>query len=266
VRRALAAAALCAAASCHSGKRAPPPVSDPAPRRPVAALPPPSDPAKVARQKLEAARARRLRIVQAEQDPDPDTSAIAADAQTCASDAHRSWAAQFPEASAATDTGRAMQLIWAPGAEALYLEAVCTATWARMQGFTPLIERRDELVSAFERVAQLAPGLDGAGADRELGALYAALPSYAGGDLEEARRRLLDAVLRAPDDARNHLVLARTVAVKAQDRALFREHLNAAAQSADPVASAQARALLQREDELFGPAEAAQPTPSRPRR
>ena len=54
--------------------------------------------------------------------------------------------------------------------------------------------------------------------------------------------------------------------VKAQDRALFREHLNAAAQSADPVASAQARALLQREDELFGPAEAAQPTPSRPRR
>jgi len=84
----------------------------------------------------------RLRIVQAEQDPDPDTAAISADAQICAADARRSWAALFPEAAAATDTGRAMQLIWAPGAEALYLEAVCTATWARMQGFTPLIERR----------------------------------------------------------------------------------------------------------------------------
>jgi len=35
--------------------------------------------------------------------------------------------------AAATDTGRAMQLIWAPGAEALYLEASATATWARMQ-------------------------------------------------------------------------------------------------------------------------------------
>jgi len=241
-------------------------VSEPPARRPAATIPVAPDPAKVARQKLDAARARRLRIVQAEQDPDPDTAAISADAQTCAADARRSWAAQFPEAAAASDTGRAMQLIWAPGAEALYLEAVCTATWARMQGFTPLIERRDELVSAFERVAQLAPGLDGAGADRELGALYAALPSYAGGDLEEARRHLLDAVLRAPDDARNHLVLARTVAVKAQDRSLFREHLMAAAESADPVAAAQARALLQREDELFGPAEAAQPIPLAPHR
>jgi len=73
-------------------------------------------------------------------------------------------------------------------------------------------------------------------------------------------------VLRAPDDARNHLVLARTVAVKAQDRGLFREHLAAAAQSADPVAAAQARALQQREDELFGPAEAAQPIPGGPHR
>src|SRR6267143_5058151 len=120
---------------------------------PISAAPLPPDTAKVVRQKLDAARARRLRIAQAEQDPDPDTAAISVDAQTCAADAHRSWAAQFPEAAAATDTGRAMQLIWAPGAEALYLEAVCTATWARMQGFTPLIERRDELVSAFERVA-----------------------------------------------------------------------------------------------------------------
>ena len=44
----------------------------------------------------------------------------------------------------------------------------------------------------------------------------------------------------------------------------FREHLTAAAGSADPVAAAQARALLQREDELFGPAEAAQPIPGGP--
>jgi hypothetical protein len=135
-----------------------------------------------------------------------------------------------------------------------------------MQGFTPLIERRRQLMAAFARVAQLAPDLDGAGAERELGALYAALPAYAGGDLDAARKHLLAAVERAPDDARNHLVLARTVAVKSQDRILFREQLDLALKSSDPISAAQANALLQRERELFGPAEAAQPIPGGPQK
>jgi hypothetical protein len=73
-------------------------------------------------------------------------------------------------------------------------------------------------------------------------------------------------VQRAPEDARNHVVLARAVAVKAQDRALFREHLMVAAKSSDALAAAQARALLQREKDLFGPAEAAQPIPGGPQK
>lgn len=186
---------------------------------------------------------------------------MGSDAQACAADARRSWAAQFPQAAAWGNSVQAREWIGPAGAEALYLEAVCTAIWARMQGFTPLIERRDELIGAFARVAQLAPDLDGAGAERELGALLAALPTYAGGDLEEARAHLLAAVERAPQDARNHLVLARTVGVKAQDRALFREHLQTALKSDDALVAAQAQALLQREYELFGPAEAAQPIP-----
>lgn len=174
---------------------------------------------------------------------------MAADAQECAADAHRA------------RVGAGIEV------EALYLEAVCSAIWSRMQGFTPLIERRGELTAAFLRVAQLDPDLDGAGAERELGALYAALPAYAGGDLEEARRYLLAAVQRAPEDARNHVVLARAVAVKAQDRALFREHLMVAAKSSDALAAAQARALLERENELFGgPSEAAQPIPGGPQK
>ena len=174
---------------------------------------------------------------------------MGADAQECAADAHRARAGAGIEA------------------EALYLWAVCSAIWSRMQGFTPLIERRGELTAAFLRVALLDPDLDGAGAERELGALYAALPAYAGGDLEEARRYLLAAVQRAPDDARNHVVLARAVAVKAQDRSLFREHLMVAAKSGDALAAAQARALLERERELFGgPAEAAQPIPGGPQK
>jgi hypothetical protein len=223
---------------------------------------PPPDPARTF---LEAARARRLRIAQAaaRAGPDADAKEIGDDAEACAADARRSWAAQFPEAAGSSHPA---QRIGPAGAEALYLEAVCSAIAARMQGFTPLIEKRAPLTEALLRVAELAPDLDGAGAERELGALYAALPAHAGGDLEEARKHLLGALERAPQDARNHLVLARTVAVKAQDRALFHEHVEIAAKSGDALAAAQAESLLRREDELFGPAEAAQPVPGGPQR
>lgn len=279
--RRLAAALLVAA--CHAPVK-PVPVAQVAPPRPAASdagPPAPDDRAEqaLARQDfdqavslyeeaalhsadpsaplLAAARARRARIARSQRAPEPDTAAIAADAQACAGDAHRSWAAQFPAAAAQLDGTHAAAEVYAgigaAGAEALYLEAVCGAIWARMQGFTPLIERRGELTAAFSRVIALAPDLDGAGAERELGTLLAALPAYAGGDLGEARKHLDAAVARAPQDARNRIALARTVAVKAQDRALFEDQLAQAKKSDDPQAAADADALLQREDDLFGP-------------
>jgi TRAP transporter T-component len=251
-------AGLCAAAGCLSRKG---PTTPPAPPPARTVIPP--DPGERARSHLGAAREIRARIAHAEQRADPDTAAIAGDAQSCAAEARQSWTWLYPEAIGAADPDAK---IGRDGAEALYLEAVCTAIWARMQGFTPLIERRGELMAAFVRVAQLAPDLDGAGAERELGALYAALPAYAGGELDEARRHLLAAVERAPKEPRNHLVLARTVAVKAQDRALFREHAGIAASSADAEVAVQAQALLRRERDLFGPAEAAQPIPGGPQK
>lgn len=208
---------------------------------------------------LDAARARRLRIARANRGADLDTTAISQDARACTGDAHRSWAAQFPAAGAALDGTHAAAdvyaMVGAPAAEALYLEAVCSAIWARMQGFTPLIERRNELTAELERVVQLAPELDGAGPERELGTLLAALPAYAGGDLAEARRRLESAIQRAPNDPRNHLAMARTVAVKAQDRELFEKELALVKKGDDALAAAEADRLLQREDDLFGPRE-----------
>jgi hypothetical protein len=218
---------------------------------PAPAAPPGPLPSAYADSLIAAVRAKRTRIASEELQPAADTAALAAEAQACAADAHKAWAALFPEAEAAQDGAKAVSLIGSAGAEALYLEAVCTAAAARMQGFTPLIQRKRELIQAFRRVAQLSPDLDGAGAERELGALYAALPSQSGGDLDEARKHLLAALERAPDDARNHLVLARTVAVKTQDRALFHEHLVIAAQSRDSATAAQAEDLLQRENDLF---------------
>ena len=256
MRRACAAAALCAAAACHSEQRpAPVPAAPPSPVRETPRVSP-------AVALLQSARALRQRVVQDEREPQPDAAAVAADAQACAADARKSWAGQFPDGGPSAEAAR----VDASGAEALYLDAVCSATWARMQGFTPLIERRDELVAAFSRVAELMPDLDGAGAERELGALYAALPAFAGGDLVKARQHFDAALRRAPEDARNHIALARTVAVKSQDRALFEEELRAAEKSSDPALSAEAQALLAREPDLFGPAEAAQPLPGGPPR
>ncbi len=216
---------------------------------------------------LKAARAGRLRVMNELHTADSAESlaAVAQDALVCAADARRSWTTRFPNVAAQLDGTRDAAQVYpqvgAGAAEALYLEAVCTAAWARAQGFTPLIERRVELEEELKRVVQLAPDLDGAGADRELGALLAALPPYAGGDLDEARKRLEAAVQRAPDDARNRLQLARTVAVKAQDRELFEKQLQAVVRGDDPAAATEAAALLSREDDLFGPAQAAQPTP-----
>jgi len=288
VRRLWAAALV---AACHPARPIPPPAAVRA--APAADAGPASDPAQLFWEKrdadpgaldqavalfenealhsadpapllLSAARARRERMWRSERradlDPAETARAQSEDAQACAADARRSWAAQFPSAAARADRLPPSEIdaqIGVAGAEALYLEAVCSAAWARLQGFTPLIERRTELLAAFARVAQLVPDLDGAGGERELGALQAALPSYAGGDLLQARQHLEAAVARAPRDPRNRLTLARTVAVKAQDRALFEEQLRAVLAGGDPSAAADATALLQREDDLFGPTDAA---------
>jgi hypothetical protein len=217
-----------------------------------------------------AARARRLRLDRASGSADEVLDAVSRDSSACAADARRSWSVLFPQAATAAGAGKppseVLPLIGPDGAEPLYLEAVCSGAWARAQGFTPLVDRREELRQMLTRVSQLAPQLDDAGAERELGKLLVALPAYAGGDLLQARSHMQAAVAQAPGAPRNRIVFARTVAVKAQDRALFEEQLKAAAESSDASAAAEARDLLAREDELFGPSQAAQPVPGGPTR
>lgn len=191
------------------------------------------------------------------------------DAQVCSAEAHRSWAAL-----AAPDAGQVGALPDKPlpsAVEAIYLEAVCAADWARTQGFTQLVERRAEIRDALQLAADQQPDLDNAGPDRELGRLLSSLPAYAGGDLREARLHLEAAIGRAPLAPANHLLYARAIAVKLQDRALFEAQLGAvleapAVSGEDRRAVAEAHELLLREDDLFGPSQAAQKTPGVPAR
>jgi hypothetical protein len=216
-----------------------------------------------------AARARRMRFERAGLSAPDGLQETVRDASGCADDAGRAWAAMAPEAAAAAAAARPMAevvaRVGARAVEPLYLEAVCKAAWLRAQGFTPLIETRDDLKQMLGRVAQLAPDLDEAGAERELGKLYSALPAYAGGDLREARAHFEAALSRVPSP-RTRIIFARTVGVKAQDRALFEAQLQTASGAGDPALAGEAKELLAREDDLFGPAEAAQPIPGGPTR
>src|SRR5205823_2575683 len=162
-------------------------------------------------------------------------------------DARRAWLAVQPEAADAKSLPQVLAAAGPAAAQPMYLTAACTSAWTRGQGFTLLIDHRDELGQIFTRVAQLAPDLDEAGAERELGKLFAALPAYAGGDLRKARSHFEAALERAPDSTRTRIAFARSVAVKAQDRALFEQQLNAAAELPDTMGATEARDLRARQ-------------------
>ena len=275
----MAAAALCAAA-CASGKQTAKAPGKPAPSAPAPAAqnapPAAAPPSGSAGKLLTKAAATWARIDRAPLPPPDGLQDLARDARACAEDARGAWVAVQPEVAAVAERGptrrgtvtpalsQALARADARAAEPIYLYAACTAAWARAQGFTPLIDERDELRLMLSRVVQLAPDLDDAGGERELGKLFAALPAYAGGDLKQARTHFEAAVARVPDSARTRIAFARSVAVKAQDRALFEAQLEAASSSSDTSGAAEARELLARESELFGPAEAAQPIPGGP--
>jgi hypothetical protein len=186
---------------------------------------------------------------------------LSVEAKDCAADAHRVWAAQLPEAAAAIDAGKpatgALANASVSSAEPLYLEALCSAAWARAQGFTFFVEQRGLLEGALTEAAKLSPRLDGAGPDRELGRLFASLPGYAGGDLLKARTHFELAIATAPEALWNRVLFARSVAVKQQDRKLFTQLLNEVLAQPATDASAQsakdeARSLLDHGDDLFG--------------
>ena len=225
---------------------------------------------------LQVARLHRLRAddlaagaAAAPSDAPPGATAadlLATSAQesaACAADARRAWTSLAPDAASALEAGAdpaaAFARVPTSGAEALYLDALCAAAWARAQGFTQLIERHHELQAELARAAALAPAQDAAGPDRELGRLLAALPAYAGGNLGGARAHFEAALARDPGSIATRVLFARGVAVKQQDRALFESQLSAALAAtavtpADRTGQTEARALLAREDDLFGSA------------
>jgi hypothetical protein len=92
------------------------------------------------------------------------------------------------------------------------------------------------LEALAKRVLELAPATYYHGADRFLGAYYAALPGFLGGGLETSRRHFEAATAGDPDYLGNYLVMAIYYAIPAKDGALF-DQLLATVIDAAPCAS-----------------------------
>jgi hypothetical protein len=108
-----------------------------------------------------------------------------------------------------------------PAAPLLYWWALCVIRWADLDGWMTAAGIYKEVFRVMERVRVLDDAVDHAGPDRFFGAARAESPAIAGGSLTESRAFFDRAVALAPDYLETHLQIARTLARRAGDRALF---------------------------------------------
>lgn len=178
--------------------------------------------------------------------------------------AERALRALAPAWAAAVDRGedpaQAVQLVEAPGAEALYRMALAAMGLARQRGFAAVLAASPVALPAMERAAALAPGIDEAGPWRAIGSWTAVLPSAGGGGAGRSRAAFAEARRLAPGSLRARVEEAETLAVLLQDKVLFRRLLaEALAPGAgatpptpeDELARRRARELLARQETLI---------------
>ena len=109
----------------------------------------------------------------------------------------------------------------APAAPLLYWWALCAIRWADLDGWTTAAGIYKEVFRVMELAGRLDPRVDHSGPDRFFGAARAESPAIAGGSLPESRRFFDRAVARDPDYLETQLQIARTLARRAGDRAMF---------------------------------------------
>jgi tetratricopeptide (TPR) repeat protein len=115
----------------------------------------------------------------------------------------------------------AVKSVEADKMEALAGYGTSLAHYGADKGFTALLMYRGRLVAAMQRVLEVAPSTSHAAADRELGAFFARVPGFAGGDLGRAREHFDKALALAPEALATKLRYAETYAIEAKNRELF---------------------------------------------
>lgn len=103
----------------------------------------------------------------------------------------------------------------------VYWYAVNLGSYVAEVGVSAGIKYKDTIFKSMSHVLKVAPGYYYRGADRALGAFFAALPGFLGGDLARSKRHFEAAIKGAPNFLGNYVVMAEYYAVKKKDRALF---------------------------------------------
>lgn len=143
----------------------------------------------------------------------------------------------------------------------LYWTSSALGKWAKMSGLGKTLKNLPTVKAYMTRVGELDPDFYFSGPDRYWGAYYAAIPSFAGQDLDLSREHLDKAIAANPEYLGTTVILADYWAVKTQDKAAFEAALNTVlAANPDAVAEiasenraeqAKARALMAKKSDLF---------------
>ncbi len=111
------------------------------------------------------------------------------------------------------------------GVPLLYWRASALGKWATAKGFATLLSYKDEIKEVMQICLDKDPDYFYSGPDRYFGVFYARAPSFAGGDLAKSREHFDKSIAKQPNYFGTHVLMAEDLAVKAQDRKLFDEHI-----------------------------------------
>lgn len=143
----------------------------------------------------------------------------------------------------------------------LYWTASALGKWAKASGLAKTVKHLPTVKAYMTRVGELDATFFFHGPDRYWGAYYAAIPSFAGQDLNLSKQHFDKSLAGSPGYLGTTVLLAAEWAVKTQNKAVFEEKLNwvvaqdpsaipeiAAEQAAE---QAKAKALLAQTNDLF---------------
>ncbi len=107
----------------------------------------------------------------------------------------------------------------------VYWMASALGKWSKAKGLGPTLKNLP-IVKAYQtRVGELDPDYFYGGPDRYWGAVWAAIPSFAGRDLDKSRKHFDAAIAAYPDHLGNRVLLAEYWAVMSQDKAVYESTL-----------------------------------------
>lgn len=143
----------------------------------------------------------------------------------------------------------------------LYWTATALGKWSKLNGISKSLKNLPTVKAYIAKVAELQPDYFHGAADRYWGAYYAAIPSFAGQDLNKSKEHFDKSIAMAPDYLGTKVLMAENWSVKKQDRPSYESLLNQviAADAAKipeitpemQAEQAKAKELLAQADELF---------------